>query len=706
MKLSNWRQLKIRSDLVVSPQSHQGQLYYVIKDPVTLRYFRLRPTEYAIFKMLDGDTPVDEIVKRLKTLGHDVPDDQLQLFLKQLGAANFFENVLPNQAESLYQMSSLRRARRSIWSQAKRILYVKVPLVDPDRAFTRTMRHIGFFWSRWMMLVYAVLVVLALWAFYTRYEEARSHFTGLLAPQNLLALWLIFIVEKVFHELGHGLTCKRFGGEVHEMGVLILVLTPCMYCNISDAWVQEKPSRKFWISAAGIVTELVIACVATLVWWATPSGGVVNSLAYRVMLIAGLSSVLVNGNPLMKWDGYYILSDILGMPNLRENSVRYSALAFRRYVLGMRVPGIVRFDREAAIKIVYGLLSTGWIAYIMYRITKGMLVRFPALGVWVLISTLYGLVLVPVVRIAQFFAKRRGEPVGVDVSRLSAISAAVALAAYFLFFYNMGYSVSAPCVVQPSQRLYVKAPSGGILVEMPFRPGETVSEGQLLARLSNPELENAAGILQAQVEAYNVRIDSTRSSGEFIVVDGLTRERDELLKRLADTRRRIESLVVNAPFTGVVMPPAPQSQLGTFLVEGDAVCELADTFTANVSIAVSETDIKFVRKDAPASVTLRAYPWRPAGGVVREISKAAMRVLPHPALSSKSGGPVVTRPDVQMHVPVGVFYEVNIAVPNADGRLLIGMVGTARIQSGSRRLYDLIYSRVRAGARRFWTLIA
>ncbi len=703
MKLSKWQQLKVRSDLVVSPQSQQGQLFYVIKDPITLRYFRLRSTEHAIFKMLDGSTSVDDIKKRLAVLGHDISDEELQTFLTQLGAANFYENVLPNQAESLYQMATLRRKRKSVWTQVKRILFIKIPMVDPDRFFTKVMPYIDFLWSRWAMLAYAALLAFSLWAFFDKYEEARLGFSGLLTAESLALFWVIFIVEKFFHELGHGFTCKHFGGEVHEMGALVLVLTPCMYCNISDAWIIEKHSRKLYISAAGIVTEIVIACVSAIVWWAS-APGVVNNIAYRVMLLAGVSSILINGNPLMKWDGYYILSDFLGMPNLRANSMAYLAQFFKRYALGFSIPGMQRFNREALIKIIYGILSTAWIAYVMYRITRGMLIRFPAIGVWVLVTTLYGLIFIPIVRLTKFFAARRGKAVDVDIQRLAIIAALVVMGGYFLFFYDMGYSVTAPCVIEPRETAVLKAPAGGVLVEMNLSQGDPVTEGQTVARLQNTEMEVELRSMCAQVEAYEVQMDSARSMGLSTQLDNLARSRDEISKRIEQTRERLDSLVLTAPISGIVLTDQPGRQLGKYLLTGDPVLEIGSLDTAKVTIAVEQEALKYVRTDADVSITLRAYPWRSFTGTVSSISGAPVTTLSNPALSHRSGGNIATRPDTAAYVPIMPTYEVNILLPNEDCRFLVGMVGKARIDSERRRPYDVIFTRIRETLRRTFGL--
>lgn len=703
MKLSHWKQLKAREDLVISTQSQQGQIVYVVKDPISLRYFRLLPTEYAIMKMLDGHTSVDQVKDRLKELGHDIPDEEFQAFLQQLGTANFFENVLPNQSESLYRLAVLRRKHRSLWTQVKRILFIKIPLYDPDRLFARAMPWIRFLWSRAALAVYGVLFACALVIFISNFGKAASGFSNLLTAENLLAFWVIFIVVKTLHELGHGFTCKYFGGDVHEVGVLVLVLTPCLYCNITDAWIQEKHSRKFYISAAGIVTELIIASVAAIVWWASEPG-VVQAISYRIMILAGISSIVFNGNPLMRFDGYYILSDVLGMPNLRSSSVHYVRLFFRKYILGLETPGASIFSRENAIKLLYGTASSIWIFYVMYRIVRGLIGQIPPLGIWILITTVYGLVLVPVVRIASAIAKRRGRPANVNLGRIATISAALAAAGYFAFFYDMGYSVTAPCVIQAAESRPIYAASAGVLREVPFREGETVAAGALIARLENRQLELVLEEMKHLAESRQLQADYANAIGDFATRDYHLDAKRELAIKIAETEKRIDDLVVRAPFAGIIIAPPERTLIGRYIPRGGLLMELADVSSARVTVALTEKDLAWVAENAPTLITLRAYPWRPFEGVVATISAAPRRYLPEAALSDRAGGGVQTRSDVRhAMVALDTTFEVRINLPNDDPArpLKPGMVGRAKITYGEgRRFWEIIYMKVRQNIRR------
>ena len=510
----------------------------------------------------------------------------------------------------------------------------------------------------------------------------------------------MFLVIKVFHELGHGLTCKRFGGEVHDMGILVLCMFPCLYCNISDAWIMEKRSRRMWISAAGIVTEIVIASLAAIVWWSTGPGAV-NSIACRVMIVAGVSSVLMNGNPLMKWDGYYILSDILGMPNLRANSVTYMWQFVRKYILGLPTPAAGPFTRARLIHLVYGAVSTWWIFYIMYRISYGMLNRFPAIGVWVLLVTLYGITFVPLVRLTKMLRARKGGSGDVDLHRLSGIAAVLVVAAYAVFLHNWGYSVSAPCAIEPGRRQYVFAETAGVLVDMPWRQGDVIREGQVVARLENRRLEAELSDSRLRAEMAGLEADRSRAASRYAERDVYLDAKSKIEQNIARLGREAAALTIRAPFTATVLTPQPESQLGRYIERGDLVCEMGNLDTARVTIAVGEQRLRFIREGAAARVTLRAYPWKPLSGSVDTIASSPLDHLPSFSLSSHVKGPVVARPDVnRIDVPIETLYEVSIVLPNADRRLLVGMVGEASITSGSRRWYERIYVIARESLRK------
>jgi len=694
VKLSNWRQFKVRSDLVVSTQTHQGRLYYVVKDPITLRYFRLRPSEYAIFKMLDGETSTEEIKERMRELGREIGDEELAAFLRQLGGANFFENVLPNQSESLYQAAVLRRRRTSLWAQAKRILFIKIPLYDPDRLFDRVLPWIRFLWSRWALAAYGVLFAAALAVFIANFGKASESFSELFTAKNLVIFWLIFIVVKTAHELGHGFTCKYFGGEVHELGILVLVLTPCLYCNISDAWIQERHSRKFYISAAGIITELIIASVAALVWWASAPGPA-KAISYRIMILAGITSIIFNGNPLMKFDGYYILSDILGMPNLRSSSVHYVGQFFRKYVLGLPAPAAGGFGRTEAIKLFYGVASSVWIFYVMYRITRSLIHWIPPLGVWVMVSAVYGLLLIPLVRMAAFLARRRHGIRDVNLSRIAVMAAVVAGGAYFLFFHDIGYSVSARCSIMPAERKVVHTATGGVLSLLEATEGKRIEKGETLAVLENDDLRLELEELNRQAEGLALQADLAHSRGNYSLRSHYERRIEDLEERIARTRGRLGELRVGSPISGVVTTPSTHSRVGSFVAEGRPLVEIADLSKARVKVAVSEKDVGYVSVGAPARVTLRAYPWRTFTGEVSQVSKAPIRLMSPSRRDQARRGTQAAR-----RLPPESTYEATIVLGNEEDLLKPNMTGQAEIAYGDRRLWDIIYTRARQNLRR------
>ena len=381
--------IKVRADLSVSEQTHGGETYYVVKDPVALRYFRMSAQDYKVYARFDGSRNLEEVLSELEDEGDDLGMEDLLDFVRQLKNMNFIDTAFTNEGQLLYQRSQLKRKSKRLRRQLKSILFVKIPLWDPDRVLTRLEPLVHLAWTRWFLLFSAVLMLMALAIVFTHWLDIRSGLSGLLSPSNLLFFWLAYIGVKVLHEFGHGLTCKHFGGEVHEMGLLFLVFTPCLYCNVSDAWTFPNRWKRFLVSFAGLATELILAAAAVVVWWlAAP--GLVQSLAYRIMILCSVSSIAFNANPLMKFDGYYILSDLIGRANLRANSFAYLKTFLRRYVLRMPVrEGDIR-ERESQVKLVYGIAASIWLTLLLSGIAFAFVKKFPPLGLWLLVSVGYG----------------------------------------------------------------------------------------------------------------------------------------------------------------------------------------------------------------------------------------------------------------------------------------------------------------------------
>src|SRR5207244_2043901 len=310
---------------------------------------RLKEHEHFVIKHIDGSTSLDEAQKEFEKeyRPERMKLEDLEAFAQQLINAGLAQNESPQAGKLLFDQR--RKRKRNEWLQTlTNILYIKIPLFDPDKLLTRMVPY-----TRWIftipflllsvgVMLWAILLVATHFdAFLDKLPYSGNFFTfrnfASFAAQNLAYMWVGLAVVKVIHEFGHGLSCKTFGGEVHEMGLLFLVLSPAMYCNVSDAWTLPNKWKRIIISAAGIYVELMIAAIATFVWWNTPSNPFLNHLSLALMVVCSVSTVVFNGNPLMRYDGYYVLADWLEIPNLRDRSNRYLQRIVMEHCLGIEV---------------------------------------------------------------------------------------------------------------------------------------------------------------------------------------------------------------------------------------------------------------------------------------------------------------------------------------------------------------------------------
>src|SRR6516164_4538279 len=316
--------LSLRKDLVIDAQRYEGRTYYVLKDPVSLRYYRLKENEHYLLRYLDGEHTLEDAQKAYEAYYRPerLKLEDLEAFAQQLLTAGLAHNESPQAGKQLFDRRKKRR--RSEWMQTlTNILYIKIPVYDPDRLLAWMLPYLRWIFTFWFMALSISIMLAAILLVTTHFETFREKLPSyheFFSFKTVIYLWAALGIVKVIHEFGHGLSCKAFGGEVHEMGFLFLCFSPCMYCNVSDAWTLPSKWQRIIISGAGIYVELMIAA---FVWWNSPGQPFINNLSLSLMVVCSVSTVVFNGNPLMRYDGYYVLADWLEIPNLRDRSNRY-----------------------------------------------------------------------------------------------------------------------------------------------------------------------------------------------------------------------------------------------------------------------------------------------------------------------------------------------------------------------------------------------
>jgi putative peptide zinc metalloprotease protein len=568
--------VRLRSDLEIEPQRYEGRIYFVVKDPVSLRYYRLKEHERFLLRYMDGRQTLDDAQKayELEYRPDRLKLEDLEAFAQQLITAGLAQNESPRAGKLLYERRGKRR-RSEILQAVTNILYIKIPVFDPDRLLVKMLRPLGWIFSLWFFALSVAVMAGAALLVATHFETFRSklpNYHEFFSFRTVVYLWAALGVVKVIHEFGHGLSCKKFGGEVHEMGALFLCLSPALYCNVSDAWTLPNKWHRIIISAAGIYVELIIAAIATFVWWNTPTHPFVNNLSLSLMIVCSVSTVVFNANPLMRYDGYYVLADWLEIPNLRERSNRFLTNTFLEHCLGVEVlpePYMalgrkVLFVSYAILSYVYRWVVTFSILYFLSGFLKPY--KLEVVSRMLTAAAAASMVGWPLYRLGKNIHRRGRLP---DMKRWRVAMTAGVAAALVAFVCLVPVPVSrvrGVGLVQPkpeaTAKVFVRHP--GILERLRVREGQEVQKGDVLAEFSNLDLRRDLDAAQADADAAQGQIEAlgrqrreaTDQADKAKITQEAEKVRSDKAKALAkvDSLKRVqrEELVLRAPETGVV----------------------------------------------------------------------------------------------------------------------------------------------------------
>lgn len=362
---------KIRADLVTSEVTEADQTCYVVKDPVTRRFFRFREHEHFILQRLTGANSLEQIRQAYESrFATPLSAASLERFLERMEALCLLDKGLAGD-----QIAKKQRKASTESRLAARLLQVRLRAVDPDRFLSAIAPRTRFFftWQFVVLVAAATVVGTALTAY--RWHDYAGEARTLFRPESIPTFVLVVFVVTALHELAHGLTCKHYGGEVREIGFLLIYLVPALYCNVSDAWLFKGKGKRIWVSAAGTFFQVFLYAVAAIIWFFVDRGSWASEACAITIAVAGLTA-LFNFNPLIKLDGYYMLSDYLEIPNLRKRAFAYlwslaRQVGFRRDRAGVQAAP-AETPRQRAVYLTYGIsagiYSLGLLAFVVFQI--------------------------------------------------------------------------------------------------------------------------------------------------------------------------------------------------------------------------------------------------------------------------------------------------------------------------------------------------
>jgi putative peptide zinc metalloprotease protein len=734
---SSARSLSIRQrpDLIARRHHYLGRTYWIVKDPVGLNYFRFQEEEYALLNWLDGNVSLDEIKDRFEEEfpPQKITLEELQQFLGMLHRSGLVITGVGGQGKELLKRRRERRRKEFLGALAN-ILCIRFKGIDPERILTWLYPLARWFYTPWAVSACIMLGLSALTLVAVQFNVFMSRlpaFHEFFNFQNALLLSVTLGVTKVLHEFGHGLTCKHFGGECHELGVMFLVLTPCLYCNVSDSWLLPNKWARAAIGAGGMYVELILASIATWIWWFSDPG-LLNHLCLNVMFVCSVSTLIFNANPLLRYDGYYILSDIMEIPNLRQKSTAVLSRKAGEWFLGLEQPddpflperNQVFFALYSVASAIYQWVVVYSILFFLYHFLKPYKVE--VLGKMLAMASLWGLIVMPLYQLGKFFYVP-GRLEKVKKVRMYTSLAVVIAVLLFVFFIPLPHTVMAVLEIQPhaAKQIYVDSPKGGLLTEVDVEAGQEVKKGEKLGVLVDRDLDFEISKLEGQESEYKASIesvqrikeyDSGKSSQETIpqLEKGLKSIRD----RLALQRGARDRLTLRSDRDGTVLPPpyTPAkhqtdaetgplpSWSGTpldeenhqpFLKDGVLVCQVGDPRSLEAILVIDQGDIEYVQKGQTVDLKIDSLPYDTLHGTIEEVSIYDLKITPQ-KLSNKTQGELAstTDPDSGVERPQNPSYEARVPISDNEGVLQIGLRGRAKIHTAplslGARLWRLI----------------
>jgi len=674
---------KLRTDLRISEQTVAGEISYVVKNRETNSYNRYGATEYQLLSLCDGTRTAAEIAQAMSEKDPDLKTSEADVldFLDSVEATMWERSV---GEKNLAVLERIRDERKGRIDQSS-MLYISFKAWDPDKTLAKMDKYLSWMYTKGFVIFSLFVFVVAIYLLagdWTRVQqdtEALYNFADKSA-YDIWIFWIIMLGLGGIHEFGHGLTCKHYGGEVHQMGFLLIYFTPAFFTDTTDILLFKTGAPRQWVIFAGIWIELVICGLAALVWHFTAPGSLTNDFFYKMMLLSGIQGAVLNLNPLIKADGYYALSQFLKIDNLREESFGYLRAWVQKYIFRHDIDLPPSSKRQRRVFFLFGIsavIYSGSLLIIMFLFFKNVLVSKMG-DEWGYLATL-GLI--------YFFARtslRKALPVARAWIRdkkekymawkMTRAQQVGALGVVLLFLLPpLSSKVTTDLVLEPGKDARVRAAVDGRIQKVFVREGDEVKAGQVLGVLENPDINADVQSLTQQLALSSSNLRNNQDRSDFSQAAQVVRDRGRLQRKLSVAQKRAQELEIRAPIDGVVTTSNVDQEAGKYLSAGDEFARLVDRSTMKARILVQDRELPDVQPGAPAKVKVLPFPYRTYSGHVDKILPAA--ALDHPVAQ--------TEKLERLGQELANFVAVEMEIPNPDGSLREGMTGKAKI-SGPR----------------------
>lgn len=688
---------QLRQHVDIHRHDYRGLIWYILEDKASRRSHRFNSTAYQVIGLLDGRMTVDRIWNVVNDrLGDFAPtQEQMIQLLARLHIADLIQSDLPPDTEQLLLRSKQHKVNKLKQHFANPIV-IKLPLWDPEEFLQRHLAKVSWLFNWSIGLIWLLVIITATIATAIHWPVIDAYFSVYIAsPYNLVIMGLLYPLIKFIHELAHAFSAKYQGGEVHEMGVTFLLFMPIPYVDVSTINFLRSKQQRILISAAGIVVELFISALGLFLWLSVEPG-LIKDIAFNIMVIGGVSSLFFNGNPLLKYDGYYILADALAIPNLFQRSSHYLIFLCQKYLFGITdLTSPAMAPGESVWFVLYSISS------FLYRITLLCFIiiyisdKFYFIGIILAVWMLVRHIFLPIVKGLHFVFISSS----IHNHRIRAVgSLAGILGLVFAILFLVpapAYTRSEGVVWMPEDaqlRARVDGFAGQLLVNLPA----TVKKDTVIMKIHDPLLNTKVEVLFAQLRELNTKFRSEWNNDQ-IKAEKFKEEMLVVAAELKHARKKQQAMQIVSKKAGKLLIPDVDDLDGRFVHKGEIIGYVIDDALPTVRVVVEQSDIGQLSKQIKAiQIRLVNQPDRIIAASIKRWVPEATNYLPSAALATVNGGKISINPDSKEEIKTQEkVFHLDLQYTPIDYAPEIGQRVYVRFDHGFKPLGMQWYTRFR-----------
>ena len=637
VKIANLKP-RLRHHISVHRQEYRGTIWYVYQDQATNRFHRFDYPAHQFISLMNGDRNIQEIWEALKyRQKDDAPtQDEIIRLLGQLHRIDLLQTNVNPDAEELYQRAEKLKPRR-LKTFVRNPISIRLSLFDPEKLLTHTLSTVKPLFTSITFVAWIVLLAISFVLTTSYWEELSSNaIEQALQPGNLLLLGIIYPFVKLLHELGHAYAVKYWGGEVHEIGLIFVLFIPIPYVDASGASAFTQKRQRIIVGAAGIMVELFLACIALLVWLGVEPG-LVSTIAFNVMLITGVSTLFFNGNPLLRYDGYYVLSDAIGIPNLSTRSNRYLGYLIQHYLFGInKVESPAHDSGERFWFFFYSPAAFIYRMTILSVIALLVADQVFLIGALLAIWLMYKQIFSPLARHISFVLTHSRT----QHNRSRAILASTVMAMVFLvplFAFPFPSVTVAQGVVWLPDNANIRVGSTGFVKDIFVKQEQQVKKGDVLIQLSNPLQQAHIKTLEARLEDLNAQYKASWSK-DRVQSKILTEKISSIQADIKQARAQSDALIIRSPMNGKVIIPALKDLNGQYFDQGMLIAYIVPPENTTARVVIHQDDIGLLSKIKNVHIAFSGNLADTYTASIKRVLPETSHQLPSAALGTTGGG--------------------------------------------------------------------